>query len=283
MVFLLCKINLFYDTASAFDKYIGYGLDKSVYFNALLFNYLSVVATSTAIFLLVRRFFNENVMAFLAGLVYILGFGTIFYELMPCTDAFSVLLFSIALILYNQRSKWILAILLISVLQREYIPLAFWLIATVDLFKTRTRYYTAVAVVSAASFLIYFILRKTYFYTAALDFQASPQVWFHSLVHPPFPIVPFLRQLLLTLNLFIIYSLIVLYKLVSRMKIDKIALLKQTLLLLQIVIISIAAGHGNNVGRYFYIASPLLILDLVRESQFLFPSLQKELPARPNS
>ena len=69
----------------------------------------------------------------------------------------------------------------------------------------------------------------------------------------------------MTLNIFIVYVLVVIYKKWKRLEIDQFNLLKLGLLFLQINIISFVAVFGNNTGRYFYILIPLVIFQLIKE------------------
>ena len=69
----------------------------------------------------------------------------------------------------------------------------------------------------------------------------------------------------MTLNIFIVYVLVVIYKKWKRLEIDQFNLLKLGLLFLQINIISFVAVFGNNTGRHFYILIPLVIFQLIKE------------------
>src|SRR5205085_2622794 len=112
-----------------------------VFFSAVFFNYICIVSTCVVIFYTTKKFFNDSLLSFLAGLLYLLGFGTIFYEMMPITDALSVLLFSVVLLNYLTKSYFILVPFLLLVLQREYIFMAVGLIALVDYIRIRDIYF----------------------------------------------------------------------------------------------------------------------------------------------
>jgi hypothetical protein len=264
------KIGIYYETATAFDKYIGYGFDKCVYFNAILFNYFCIVITSTLIFKTITDHLKNKVAGFIGGLIYLLGFGTIFYEMMPCTDAFSTLLFAWMFICYLNKSQWLFLLVVLSIFQREYLIMTMGLIALIDFIVKKDKYYLIVFVLSVLSFFIYFILRRTYFYTPALSFQTSPGTLVDGFTNVSFPILPFIRQTFMTLNIFILYLGVIAYKYYRGMLYDKNAFIKLTLLFVQIILISFAAVLGNNAGRYFYMLSPFIIFELVKEGRFLF-------------
>ena len=265
-VFVGYKLNLYYNTATAFDHYAQHwGFLKQVYFNAVFINYLFVTFTASLISWFVLRKHGNRVLAFLAGIVFLLGFGTIFYLVMPLTDAFSVLLFTGMWILYERRSYWIMLILLLAVFQREYLLIAMAIVAGADLFGQRQRYVLLTVMGAVLGFVLYLILRKSLFYTPHLDFQSSLSFFGDSVLRLNFPLLAFLKQLAMTLNLFWLYLGIVIYKKLKGLSFNRSAIYSAVLLLALTVFICHIAGHGNNCGRYFYLISPLIILYLVEE------------------
>jgi hypothetical protein len=156
--------------------------------------------------------------------------------------------------------------MLALVLQREYVFLVMGLVALLDFWKQKEKYYLHVLIISIVCFAVYFILRKTLFYTPKYDHQASPMYFLESVFQIKFPLGLYIKQTLMTLNIFILYLIIVAYKKIKKISIDKFSLIKLLLLFLQINIISFAAVLGNNTGRYFYILVPMVIFYLVSES-----------------
>lgn len=276
-VYLLYKLNFFYDTVSAYDTYQDWGFLKQVYFNALLFNYLSVAATCVVLFQILQKQFQSVLLSFNGALVYLLGFGTLFYELMPGTDAFSVFLFSLSLYCYLEKKYVIILPLVLLIFQREYILIVFSTLALMDLYKTKNRYFLMVFVVSTLCFVIYYVLRKTVFYTPHLDHQASPGHFWDSMIQPHFAFGTYFKQLVLTLNVFFIYLGVLIYKKWNKLSIDGFSFLKLMLLFVQINIISYLAGHGTNCGRYFYMVIPLVIYEMIRESYPMLRDKQNKI------
>jgi hypothetical protein len=262
-VFLLHKTGLHYGTEIAFDQF---ALQKQVFFTAVFFNYMCVVCVCSVLYRLVYRYTLNHLWAFIAGLIYLLGFGTIFYELMPLTDSFSVLLFALALGSYLKKSYYVLPFLSLAILQREYILMAFCVITLLDFIRYRERYFLYVLVMSFVFFAVYFVLRKTYFYTPLYDHQASPGYFADSMFHLKFSLSVYIRQSLMTLNIFIIYLGLIAYKMYHRMAYSKWEFFKILFLFLQINVISVAAVFGNNMGRYFYILIPLIIYQIIVEA-----------------
>ena len=264
-VHLFYKTNFFYDTATAFDKYEAWGFLKQVYFNALLFNYLSVAATCLLLYQLLIKHFKNVLFSFCGALLYLLGFGTIFYELAPLTDAFSILLFVIAFKAYLDKKLYILIPLLLLIFQREYILIALGTFALIDYLYHKDLYFLKVVFACTLFFVIHVLLRKTVFYTPHLDYQASGDYFSSNLFHLNYSLSSYLKQLVMTLNLFFLYLGIVLYKKIKGLSFDGFSLIKILILFIQINLICHLAGHGTNCGRYFYMLTPLIIFILMKE------------------
>jgi hypothetical protein len=261
-VHLLYKAGFHYDTEIVFDR-LPYA--KEVFFSAIVFNFLCVVSTCVVIFHTLKKYFKGHLISFIGGSIYLFGFGTLFYELMPITDALSILMFAVVFHLYLERSLWILVPLALLILQREYIFMALGLVALLDYFKHKVKYYLWIMLSCIVCFAIYYVLRKTLFYTPKYDHQASASYFLSSILEIKFPLWPYLKQTAMTLNIFIIYMLVIVYKKYKRLPINGYELIKLLLLFLQINIISFAAVFGNNTGRYFYILIPMVIYYLILE------------------
>lgn len=261
-VYCMSKTGVFYNTATSMDNS---QFDKVVYFNAVFFNYICVVVTSALIFRISWRQKHTILESFLGGMLYLLGFGTIFFQLMPLTDAFSVLMFAIILQLYINKNPYIVIPLLLLILQREYLFFAVALIALMDYYKYRLRFYMLVFIVSVLCFLVYFVLRKMIFETERYAYQTNFKQIIESVFHDGFPLGAFLRQTIMTMNLFFIYLALVAYKYFKKIPFNKFEFYKIMAVLIQLIILSFLLGLGNNTGRYFYFLSPLIIVMLLNE------------------
>jgi hypothetical protein len=263
-VYVMNQSGLHYNTTVAFAQT---GLDQQVFFNAVLFNYLCITATCSVLFYLFKKQGQSTLLSFSGGALYLLGFGTLFFEFMPITDAFSVLFFTIILYLYLTKNYLIILPLLLMIIQREYIFMALGLLALLDYWKLREKFHLHILLGCVLCFAIYFILRKTIFFTPKYDHQASFSFFLSSLFKLKFSLGPYIRQTIMTLNLFILYFLIMAYKKYKKLNIGSFDALKLFLLFVQINLISFAAVFGNNTGRYFYILVPLVIFYLVKEAK----------------
>jgi hypothetical protein len=262
MVHLMSKAGFFYDTACAID---AYPVSKVIYFNVLFFNFVCVVFTCGTLFVLLRKRGIPILLSFVGGLLYLLGFGTIFFQLMPLVDAFTTLCFTVILIFYYRKSYWAFPVLALMILQREYLLMAFGLAALIDYLYTRDRYQLRVFLFTGLCFFTYVVLRKTIFETARYAHHTDPSFMYHALTGPSFPIIPFLKQTAMTLNIFFIYLAVVIYKKTKRLGFDKTAVIKIVALFLQVVVLAFILALGNNTGRYFYIITPLIIVALIKE------------------
>ena len=267
---LFNKVGLHYDTETVFAT-VHPELSQQTFFNALFFNYLCVLLSAFVVFQTAKARLNNGLLAFIGSLVFLLGFGTIFFLLKPANDACGVLLIAIGFHFYLRRSAWVYPILLLCVFQREYALMVFGMLAAVDYFFERRRYFVAVLLASIASFGLYYILRKTVFYSPLHDGQTKPGFFLQSLLHPEIAWGPFIKQLALSCNLLWLYVAVVVYKMWNGIAFNKRFLTLVLVLFVQVIFMSIAAGFGNNTGRIFYFTAPILIYFLMHEL--------KELPA----
>lgn len=269
-VFLLYKLNLFYDTQTVAEQYVAWGFLKQVYFCAVFFNYVCVVVTAYQVQKLIQENLKNRLLGFAGGLLYFLGFGTLFYCLMPLTEAFSILLFTIGLRFYLKKSYRLLVIMLLLVFQREYLLIAFAGIALFDYYFSRSKYQLVSFASACLAFAIYYVLRKTVFYTPHLDYQSQFGYMASQMFSGNRQWGSYFKALVLGGNLLGLYALILIYKWRLKEKIDLRHLLLMVLLFVQVNVITIAGGHGNNTSRYFYLMSPLLIFYIISELEPLY-------------
>ena len=261
---LFNKVGLHYDTETVFAT-VHPELSQQTFFNALFFNYLCVLMSAFVVFQTAKARLNNGLLAFIGSLGFLLGFGTIFFLLKPANDACGVLLIAIGFHFYLRRSAWVYPILLLCVFQREYALMVFGMLAAVDYFFERHRYFVAVLLASIASFGLYYILRKTVFYSPLHDGQTKPGFFLQSLLHPEIAWGPFVKQLALSCNLLWLYVAVVVYKMWNGIAFNKRFLTLVLVLFVQVIFMSIAAGFGNNTGRIFYFTAPILIYFLMHE------------------
>jgi hypothetical protein len=258
------RLGLMYNTECSIDTYTW--VNKRIFFNSIFFNFFCITATSFSLFTIFVKLSFSRIMAFLAGLAYLLGFGTIFYLMMPGPDALSVLIFTWVVYFYIRRSYWMLPFFGALIFQREYYFLAFMVVALMDFFKYgKNRYYLWIFLASIAGFGIYFILRKTVFHTIHWSHQTKPEFLWATLWENDLQLVPLIKQSLMTMNLYLVYIFILVYKRMKGLPINRHHLYVTLLLLVQITILSFAATFGTNNGRYFYLNIPLFLYFMLLE------------------
>lgn len=258
IIYLMNQAGFYYDTEIVF-KTVYSQFDQQIFFNAVFFNYLSVVVTCFVIYVLIKKQFKNELYSFLIGALYLMGFGTLFFSLKPLTESLGILLVAIAFLLYVKHSNWIYLILLISVFQREYIFFVFGIIAFLDFLFLKKKYFANVFSCSVLLFVTYFILRKTYFFTPHFEYQTSMNTFVGSLFNSGIEWIPFIKQSFFTSNLLILYLFIILYKRILNYSVSKQHLIIVITLFAHVILMSIMARFGNSAGRYFYYTVPILL------------------------
>jgi hypothetical protein len=274
ITFLLHKTGIHYSTETAMQ---GFGLDPQVYFCALLFNFACVTATCVVIYRIVEKHLLASpLFSFACGMLFLLGFGTLSFLLTALTDAFSVLLVALIFKYFLERSWWQLPFLLLAVFQREYIFFVFGLIAAMHwLFQKNDRkYYLMVLAASIGFFLVYFICRKTLFFTPRFNHQIAFDQFFANIAVSIQDFGAYIRQTFLVQNLLFLYFAIAAYKRFSGQGIVRLHLLIVFVLLAEAIVLSLLIRLGNNTGRYFYMTAPIIIFYLAMELQPLLQSRQ---------
>jgi hypothetical protein len=275
IIHLMDKIGLMYPTECAIDVYPQF--DKGLFFNNIFFNFICISLTSFSLFTMFKKLQFNVLFSFLAGAMYLVGFGTLFYLMMPGPDAFSVLVFTWIVYFYVRKSAAVVPFFILLILQREYYFLSFMVIAFMDYFKYKNKYYALVFLLNVLCFTAYFVLRKTIFHTYHWQHQTSPGFLIKTLFNSDLQIVPLVKQTMMTMNLYLVYIFIIIYKRLKGMEINKHHLFITLLLLAQITILSYAATFGTNNGRYFYLNIPLFLYFMMLELKPFYPSLLGDL------
>jgi hypothetical protein len=265
----LHQTGLFYSTQCAIDAFPE--IDKSLFFSNIFYNYICVVLTSFSVYYTFPKLGHSKSMSFLAGVLYLLGFGTLFYMMMPGVDALSVLIFTWLLYFYFRKNYLVGILLLALIFQREYFFLVMLLMSAMDYFKFgKHRFYVVVFAISAFAWAVYFLLRKYVFMTPHWHYQTSARFLVSAILDMRMDLVTMFRQTFMTMNIFFIYLLILLYKKVKKMEFNQYYLWMTMLMFIQITVLSIATTSGNNNGRYFYFATPFFLYLILLETKDLF-------------
>ncbi len=274
IIHLMDKAGLMYYTECAIDAYPQF--DKSLFFNNIFFNFFCISLGSFSLFTIFRKLNFNILLSFMAGLIYLLGFGTLFYLMMPGPDALSVLIFTWIVYFYIRKHYAVAPLFMLLILQREYYFLAFMVISMMDFIKHRHKYYMLVFLLNILCFVTYFALRKTIFHTHHWQHQTSPEFLLTTLFNSDLQLVPLIKQSLMTMNVYLIYIFILVYKKIKGLEINTHHLLITLLLLAEITILSYAATFGTNNGRYFYLNIPYFLYLMMLEIKPFYSYLLRD-------
>ena len=152
--------------------------DPSVFFSALLFNYLCLLGTALITGRLAEELYGRRSdgVALLAGLVLIASFHVSQNVVTGLTEGMAWLLMAAAFAAYVRgKTVALLAVLALSVVQRETIPVVMGAVATVDLLLRRhPRRFNAIALAgSVAAFGLYVAMRKVIYPRPGFEDQLS--------------------------------------------------------------------------------------------------------------
>lgn len=263
-IYVMNQVGFNYSTEISFAAFRP-DYDQQIFFNAILFNYLCVLGTCIVIYKSVQLVTENHFYAFLFGGLYLLGFGTIFFSLKPTSDSCGVLLLALTYYFYLRQSNWAWLFLFLSLFQREYVFFVFGLLSLLDYVQQRKKFHLGILIFSVLLFIMYFVLRKTLFYTPRFEHQVTLATYINSIIHPQIDWEAFIKQSFFISNIFILYLLLILYKWVIKSPIHKAFVLSAVLLFVQVIAISILSRLGNNAGRYFYYTVPVLLFFIAFE------------------
>ena len=272
-IYLFTHAGFSYSTETVFG-YFHPELNVDVFFNAIFFNYLCVVSTAMMLYFIIKKHFNDRIYAFLGSCAFLLSFGTLIFSLKPMSEACGVLLMVLAWNSYLKKNYWVLFFLFLSIFQREFILIAFAVIAGIHFLFDRNRYSLFTSIGSVMFFILYFILRKTFFFTPHFESQATMKGFGDALMNFSLDFIPFIKQTFFISNIFIIYLLLLLYKKSYKLNFNVPNLFSVLAVLFVVVFLCIAAKFGNNGGRYFYYIIPVLIFYVFDE---LFPLINPNI------
>ena len=273
-IYLMNKAGFYYDTEIVYTT-IYPQFDQQVFFNAIFFNYICVVLTCIVIYKLVLQISKNEVYAFAFGLFYLLGFGTFFFALKPSADSCAILLFGISFYYYLKKSYLVYLCLVLAVIQREYLLIIYIVIAVIDYFYDRKKYFIGIFVSSCLLFVIYLIIRKTWLYTPRYEYAMSLESYFNAITDPQLDWSSFLKQTILVNNLLFVYLSVLLFKKIKQLEINRNYFYNVLFVLLQGLIMSVLTHFGNNAGRYFYFAVPMLLFYMAAEAKPLLSNYLK--------
>jgi len=259
---IFTKLNIYYEPKESpykehYAEYAGIAHTSTLY--PLIFtNYVFIVLAAYVIFKSVEKLYlTPFQLVFLHGIVglFFLSFSTIIHGLSGLTEGGSI--FFIAILNYfllNNKRLYFLIFIVLSIFQRELIPVIMFFYICITGYKKRYWYLASCLI----AFVAYLMFRKIYplsGFENQLDFFRSMEI----LVNYKFTL-EFFKIVIASLNL-PIFLIIILF--LSGVR--KFNFLYSTLFLYLLFLpFCISMGIGINAGRILNILIPLFFVDFLR-------------------
>jgi hypothetical protein len=280
-------VNLFYNSGLQYDIPIGYDVpssEKAVYLASILVSFLASVLTSAIIDSYLKRKTENELIAFVGGSLFLFQYGTVFWGATGLADAFSTMLFALALVFYLNRSFWVLLFLALAIIQREVILIAFAALTFFDALyqawkskKYKIDYPTKVFFATLICFIGYIVLRDTVFYTERWAGHTDVSAYARIFNYPEFSLGQYLRGSILSQNVFILYLALLIFKRSNAFSFDTHRLWLVTGVFLSINLVCFLLIVLPQAGRYFFIASPMLVIFFAEELNGYLGASSKKL------
>lgn len=243
--------------------------DQRIFFAALLTNFLSVVVAAWLTTLLVDDWLNRTstLLPLFAGMLCFFSFYLQETTITGQADGLSWALVALAYLLYQRRNRLgFLAVIFLSILQRESIPVVFVVFAGTTLLidrnrtdKARRRFLWFAAAVSFAAFTAYMLLRH-FIAAPGNEYQADLRSQLHQLLafHPT---RSYILQVFIGQNLLAILTCVwlITYK---RLRTISPMLLPLLAACLALLLISIMTQIGPNACRMLALLTPIVAAEI---------------------
>jgi hypothetical protein len=262
IVHLLNATGLHYDTGISFDVQ---GLQKDIWFAALVSNYLALVATAVVVTFLCDTIVDNRegggIFSLLAGLLCLLSHLTLPFVLSGLAEGWAWFFSALAALLYARGRIWATAVVLgLSITQRETVPVLFAVLSATALLGRWNRRDAIVLCAAIAASLAYIIVRKYIAPVPGYEGQLEVSSWIEHLASLRLT-GDIIMQGILSQNilaLVVLTSAALLWKgrtlppLPGFLGIPNILVATAALFAL-----GLAVGIGNNIGRILGILVPL--------------------------
>lgn len=197
------------------------------------------------------------VAALIAGFLCLLAFQTPFFVLSGLTEGVNWFLLAAGFLAYLRRARsWLLLVLIVSIVQRESIPIIMGVIAACDLAISREdkRFKMQTIAAALACFTVYFLARR--FFLSGSESETHFAAMLASIRHPG-PASTFLSQMVLTQSTAILFfALAWLGHKDMRRRRPWVPCLLAAMIVLDAL--GIAAGIVDNLDRVLAILVPIL-------------------------
>lgn len=235
------------------------GRDPRVLFAAMLTNWIFLLLAAWLAGLIAEEELGQPnaLVALSAGFLCLLAFQTPFFVLSGLTEGVNWFLLAAGFFAYLRRARsWLLAVLVLSIVQRESVSIILGVIAACDLALNREdrRFKTQALVSAIACFAVYFLARR--FFLPGSDSETHFTAMLASIRHPG-PASTFLSQMVLTQSTAILFFVLAW---LGHNDMHKTRPWVPCLLASMVVldVLGVAAGIVDNLGRVLGILVPVM-------------------------
>jgi hypothetical protein len=267
---VIYKSGLYYPNAISFADP---RFSQRIFFSALLSNYIALLLTAVVVGAIVDRKAGKVLLLppIIGGLLCFSSFFTQVSIITGLNDGWGWFLAAVGFYGYTiRRLSLVVPVLLVSIFQREVLPTVFFVWSCVDLLfvsrqKKRDRFYVFAAAASVLSLLGYVLMRKVLIPVAGYAEQLDLRSILSSIlnIHPSKELI---MQGVVSQNIYFIFVSVVLLLVALRKQrlistdnfLMNTGLVQATCALLVILLIGLAAGIENDIGRYGAIITPIV-------------------------
>ena len=268
---VIYKIGIYYPNEIHF---IDAGYDQRIFFSALLSNYLALFLTAILVCMTVARRFDYPSLfpPLVGGLLCFLSFFTQQHVITGLSEGWSWFLMALLFYAYDSRRlPVVVAVLFLSIFQREILPIVVAVLSGVDLWQGRKKSnrdpFVVTTFISAGfAFGAYVLVRGFLMPVAGYEVQLAPSdLWSGFLESIP-PSASVVMQGVVSQNIFFIFLITVLFSTYLRKRRavgggfepSRNVVLKLTLMLLAGYLVGMAAQIGHNIGRIGALITPIV-------------------------
>lgn len=247
---------------------------QRIFFSALFSNYIALLLTATIVSETVSHKLGRLLLVppIIGGLLCFLSFFTQQTVITGLTDGWSWLLIALGFYGYVSRKPLpVISVLILSIFQRETIPIVFFVLSSIDAFIAAARrdfesFYVMTAIASVLSFIGYLSVRIVLLPAEGYSHQLDAKQMLPSILGYFPPSKDLVMQGVVSQNIFFIFIATVIFlailekrnqKPVGRFLVDS-GLIQVCGVLLVLYVVGLAAGVGNNIGRLGAMITPIV-------------------------
>jgi len=247
--------------------------DQRIFFAVLFTNYLAVVAAAWLSTIVVDRELRarhtvSNIFPLFAGMLCFFSFLLQTTTITGQADGLSWTLIALCYLFYERRQLVpFCAVVLISILQREILPLVLLVFTAIPLLTNRgltgkeRKFFTIASAWSAASFALYMVVRHI-IHAPGNEYQSDPHAMLHELLHFR-PGKAYLMQVGMGQNLLLILFILWFMRW-RRFREASQNILTIPVACVMLILLSIAANISNNATRMIAMLTPIVAIEITR-------------------